>query len=180
MNWSNSLTLDPSGEVFYVKLANTETLGEFSSQISASTSLTTAYADVQGTVREMMGDVNLDGTVDVSDVTAVISYVLGGHPSPFSEYAANINGDQIIDISDVTAVIAIVLNTNTSKVMTWNAVPADGGILVNNPLGDNLEIYDLDANCVAMVDKTSASTIKLPAGVYLVTSDTISRKVVVK
>ena len=161
MNWSNSLTLDPSGEVFYVKLANTETLGEFSSQISASTSLATAYADVQGTVREMMGDVNLDGTVDVSDVTAVISYVLG-------------------DISDVTAVIAIVLNTNTSKVMTWNAVPADGGILVNNPLGDNLEIYDLDANCVAMVDKTSASTIKLPAGVYLVTSDTISRKVVVK
>ncbi len=57
-----------------------------------------------------MGDVNGDGILDVSDVTAIISHVLGSNPQPFYIEVANTNGDDCIDVSDVTGVIAIVLN----------------------------------------------------------------------
>ncbi len=56
------------------------------------------------------GDVNHDGNVDVSDVTATISVALGGDPDPFFMNEADLNGDGVIDVSDVTAVISFALN----------------------------------------------------------------------
>jgi O-glycosyl hydrolase len=54
----------------------------------------------------LVGDVNGDGTVDVSDVNAIINIMLGkNEPTP----AADINGDSYIDVSDVNAVINIML-----------------------------------------------------------------------
>ena len=60
----------------------------------------------------VMGDVNGDGSVDVSDVTSVIAYVLGATVDPFIWDAADMDGNGIIDISDVTAVIAVALSQN--------------------------------------------------------------------
>lgn len=56
------------------------------------------------------GDVNLDGVADVSDVTALINYVLGGGGSPFNKTEADFNGDGVIDVTDATALINLVLN----------------------------------------------------------------------
>lgn len=56
------------------------------------------------------GDVNLDGVADVSDVTALINYVLGGGGSPFDKTEADFNGDGVIDVTDATAIINLVLN----------------------------------------------------------------------
>lgn len=56
------------------------------------------------------GDVNLDGVADVSDVTALINYVLGGGGSPFDKTEADFNGDGVIDVTDATALINLVLN----------------------------------------------------------------------
>lgn len=56
------------------------------------------------------GDVNLDGVVDVSDVTALINYVLSGGGSPFDKTEADFNGDGVIDVTDATAIINLVLN----------------------------------------------------------------------
>lgn len=56
------------------------------------------------------GDVNLDGVADVSDVTALINYVLGGGGSPFDKTEADFNGDSVIDVTDATALINLVLN----------------------------------------------------------------------
>ena len=58
-----------------------------------------------------LGDVNGDGRVDVSDVTALISKVLGNQVNPFNADNADINGDNRLDVSDVTALIAMVLNS---------------------------------------------------------------------
>ena len=55
------------------------------------------------------GDVNLDGVADVSDVTALINYVLGGGGSPFNKTEADFNGDGVIDVTDATAIINLVL-----------------------------------------------------------------------
>ena len=54
-----------------------------------------------------LGDVNGDGTVDASDVTALINKVLG--VAEFSDDVCDINGDGIVNVSDVTALINIVL-----------------------------------------------------------------------
>lgn len=56
------------------------------------------------------GDVNGDQTVDIDDVTALISYVLNGDSSSINMEAADSYPDGRIDIDDVTALISFVLN----------------------------------------------------------------------
>ena len=60
----------------------------------------------------LLGDVNCDGNVNVTDVTTLISYMLGNNPQPFSMEAANVNGDNDINVTDVTLLIGSLLNSN--------------------------------------------------------------------
>lgn len=53
------------------------------------------------------GDVNGDGNVDVSDVTALINMILGTTPADLK--VADINADGILDVTDVTALINEIL-----------------------------------------------------------------------
>ena len=55
------------------------------------------------------GDVNADGTVDVSDVTSLINKVLG--LASYDDAVCDINTDGDIDVSDVTALVNIVLSS---------------------------------------------------------------------
>ena len=64
----------------------------------------------------LLGDVNHDGFINISDVTSVISYILNKAPSPFFTSEADVNGDGFINISDVTAIINIILNTNAAHI----------------------------------------------------------------
>ena len=183
LNWAQSLTLDASGEVFYVRLANTSNAGEFYGSLSATTSLASAYADLQGTVHEksiLYGDVNMDGNISISDVTALIDYLLGTQIEVFDILAADVNQDDAISIGDVTALIDKLLNT-TSALManSWYAVPVANGIAINNPLGEMIEIYNLDGDCLTSTNERQ-SEIVLPVGIYMVSGDMISHKVVVK
>ena len=57
-----------------------------------------------------IGDVNHDGKVAISDVTALIDYLLGDTSSAPAE--ANVNGDSVITIADVTALIDKLLAGN--------------------------------------------------------------------
>lgn len=58
-----------------------------------------------------LGDVNHDGFVDVGDVTALISHILGNTPDVFYFEEANVDQDAegAYDVGDVTALIAIIL-----------------------------------------------------------------------
>lgn len=53
------------------------------------------------------GDVNGDGNVDVSDVTALINMILGTTPADLE--VTDINADGILDVTDVTALINAIL-----------------------------------------------------------------------
>ncbi len=55
-----------------------------------------------------LGDINVDGLVDVGDVTALIGIVL--NQPDIVPWSADINDDGIYDVSDVTALISLVLN----------------------------------------------------------------------
>lgn len=72
--------------------------------------LFTNVSQVNFPVEFTRGDVNDDGDVDVSDVTAIIAHILGNTPAGFIVEAADVNYDSSVDVSDVTAVIAYILS----------------------------------------------------------------------
>ena len=59
-----------------------------------------------------LGDVNMDGDVNIADVTALIDYLLGGDESNINVDAADVNGDSAVNIADVTALIDMLLTVN--------------------------------------------------------------------
>lgn len=60
----------------------------------------------------MKGDVNLDGSVDISDVVLMVNYILGNDSSANVLQNGDMNDDQRVDISDVVALVNIILGNN--------------------------------------------------------------------
>ena len=58
------------------------------------------------------GDVDNDGQVKISDVTALINYLLSGNTDSINTLAADVDGDGSVKISDVTTLINILLSSN--------------------------------------------------------------------
>ena len=56
------------------------------------------------------GDLNMDGSVTIEDVAALIDYLLGNEVEGVSEIAADVNGDGVLSIEDVAAIIDMLLN----------------------------------------------------------------------
>lgn len=180
VNWANTITLDPTGETYYVRLKSTAVIGSFEGSIVASVGNNQVHADVQGVVHARLGDVNMDGSVTITDVTDLIDYLLASG-TVIDEAAADVSGDNKVGVSDVTALIDLLLDPVVTMNKAWDAMPTMGGIFIENLCdGEMLEIYDMDGNCKAVVTNSGGSTVELPAGIYLVSGDTRSRKVVVK
>ena len=68
------------------------------------------YGDNYNYDTKLKGDVNLDGYVNVTDVTILVNYILGsGNLEDLQQ--ADVNDDGGINITDVTALVNIILNT---------------------------------------------------------------------
>ena len=78
-------------------------LGETSTEICGAEDL---HPDAKPS---RLGDVNMDGDINVGDVTTLISYILGNEVSPFDVDAAYVTGDSAINVADVTTLISIIL-----------------------------------------------------------------------
>ena len=57
----------------------------------------------------ILGDVDDDGEVGISDVSALVDYLLG-NPVDVNLLAADVDGDGSIEIADLSALIDILLN----------------------------------------------------------------------
>ena len=69
------------------------------------------YRD-DGSMVAARGDVNRDGSVDMADVTALASIILGKdntQPYQYDHNAADVNEDHTITIADVTALVNVIL-----------------------------------------------------------------------
>ena len=60
----------------------------------------------------MKGDVNLDGSVDISDVVQMVNYILGDNSLVNVPLYGDMNDDSSVDISDVVALVNIILGGN--------------------------------------------------------------------
>jgi len=72
------------------------------------------------------GDANGDLTVNVLDITTIISYLLNQNPQPFIFDAADVNSDNSVNVLDVIGVVNLITGNkkSISNVVGTNAVPA--------------------------------------------------------
>ena len=75
--------------------------------IDGGTSNPGYFTDKNASLR---GDVNGDGSVNISDVTALIDYLLSGNASGINLSGADCNQDSSVNISDVTSLIDYLLS----------------------------------------------------------------------
>ena len=82
-----------------------------------------------------VGDVNADGTVNVSDVTALVNQIIGS--GSYSAQACDVNGDGEVNVSDVTALVNLIINgggesefknrTFTVNGVSFDMIAVEGG-----------------------------------------------------
>lgn len=76
---------------------------------SASIGTPSAPVVIGYTSRGLLGDVNLDGMVNITDVTLMVEYILNHSIDHFYFPNADIDGSNTVNITDVTRVIDIIL-----------------------------------------------------------------------
>lgn len=77
----------------------------------AFNTLNPAESTSELTVKDfMLGDVNNDGIINITDAIGIVNHVLKNTPSTFIEGAADVNQDGLINVTDAIAVINMILN----------------------------------------------------------------------
>ena len=99
---------DSSGKSFW-KPTSSYSLSKGLAYLKLSPALagSTTKINIDLWAKTITGDINGDGEVNVSDVTALINKILGS--STYSDAVCDINGDGEINVSDVTALINLIL-----------------------------------------------------------------------
>lgn len=85
----------------------TGTLSKYQIPSSGTYSYKLRFTPLTDIKTAVPGDVNGDGTVDVSDVTSLVAMILD---STKETSAGDVNGDGSIDVADITRLVAIILN----------------------------------------------------------------------
>ena len=70
-------------------------------------------------VVDLYGDVNFDGTIDITDVITLINFVLGQTPTEEESLTADMNQDGILNILDVISLVSEILGTTFSQSVQW-------------------------------------------------------------
>jgi len=75
-------------------------------------------SDSRGAIRDvtvesaiLIGDVNGDGLVNVTDIIGVVNYILNTPSATFVAEAADVNEDGIINVTDIIAIVNSILAT---------------------------------------------------------------------
>jgi hypothetical protein len=73
-----------------------------------------------------VGDVNVDGAVDITDVVQLVNIILGKQTEVTS--SADVNSDGTVDIRDVVRLVNIILGNDSPSIPKINNVVTNVGI----------------------------------------------------
>ena len=128
----------------------------------------------------LLGDVNNDLTVSISDVVALVNYILGVPTKEFNFAAADVTGDKAISVADIVGVVNIILNPVVESNSDYKA---KRGAVSNN--GDRMSISGVsseDGNVSIPVSLENATAytafqmdVELPEGATLASATLGSR-----
>lgn len=82
-------------------------------------------------IMNLLGDVNEDGKVNVTDIMAVASRIKGTPTTPFNEGAANYNNDAAINVTDIMGIATIIKG--------GSAIVGAKAFVVEIPIEDTLD-----------------------------------------
>ena len=156
---SNALITGTEGEVIKLTItADNMESGEYEGKITNfklsdedGNSIPVLGCDLDIVVSEfIMGDVNHDGQVDVSDVMMAVNKALGKTIANFHQKEADINGDDVIDVADVMSIVRIVLNSGSTSAPQNHSV--DGiGLMTYTSTSDGYTLsLDNSESCTAL------------------------------
>lgn len=83
-------------------------------------------------------DVNQDGEVNISDINAVISIILGGAQEGLN---GDVNNDGEINISDINYIIDIILGGRPTAVPVINTQTVDNAVIITATGNGNVNLY---------------------------------------
>lgn len=73
-----------------------------------------ATLDINGEGISLLGDVNLDGTTDVSDINCVINIIMESVAPGTYGTCDDVNGDGTVDVSDINELVNIIMGNSSS------------------------------------------------------------------
>ena len=79
-----------------------------------------------GNGASLVGDVNVDGAVDITDVVQLVNIILGKQTEVTS--SADVNSDGAVDIRDVVRLVNIILGNDSPSILKINNVVTNVGI----------------------------------------------------
>ena len=81
-----------------------------------------------------LGDVNGDGTINITDAVGVVNYILGRPGTDFKVLAADVNKDGTVNITDAVGIVNHILGRNVlaSRSMTNGLLQTSGGTVSVN------------------------------------------------
>ena len=75
----------------------------------------TTYVNFFTPESPLYGDANGDGTVNVTDITTIVSYILGNNPTRFMFGMADVYTDGAINVTDIAATVGIIMNESSPQ-----------------------------------------------------------------
>ena len=70
-------------------------------------------------VVDLYGDVNFDGSINISDIVIMVNFVLGQTPTDEQFITGDMNYDGIINIVDIILIVNEVLGTTFAQSVQW-------------------------------------------------------------
>ncbi len=107
------------------------------------------------------GDANGDLSVNVLDITTLVSYLLNQNPDPFVEYAADVNDDQEINILDIIGMVQLI---NENKSTVGVSLPNINNVLAYYKIEDNMLILESDGNIAGLQFELAISSSQMVEG----------------
>ena len=99
------------------------------------------------------GDVNYTGTVDITDLQAMVMYIFGEYNRPFNFTAADLNNDHVVNVQDVVGEANILLNGNQLAMSSGGRrMPATGDDTQASLYWENGVLYLYSTVPVAALD----------------------------